>query len=121
MWPPRQAYQKRRCVRRSRRKREIAVDVQVKAPAVQTVDIDVGVHLSTGETLEAAEKAVETVLRAYFTGARLGCAVPLSELYALLNGLNGIAGYRILSPVDDVAVSVSVLPVLGKLSVQALD
>lgn len=103
------------------RKREIAVDVQVKAPAVQTVDIDVGVHLSTGETLEAAEKAVETVLRAYFTGARLGCAVPLSELYALLNGLNGIAGYRILSPVDDVAVSVSVLPVLGKLSVQALD
>ena len=64
---------------------------------------------------------METVLRAYFTGARLGCAVPLSELYALLNGLNGIAGYRILSPVDDVAVSVSVLPVLGKLSVQALD
>ena len=38
-----------------------------------------------------------------------------------MNGLNGIAGYRILSPVDDVAVSVSVLPVLGKLSVQALD
>ena len=74
------------------RKREIAVDVQVKAPAVQTVDIDVGVHLSTGETLEAAEKAVETVLRAYFTGARLGCAVPLSEWYCRLS--HSVAGGR---------------------------
>ena len=103
------------------RKREIAVDVQVKAPATKAVDIAVGVQVGTGETLETAKKTVEAALRAYFTGARLGCAVPLSELYALLNGLHGIAGYRILLPADDVAASVSVLPVLGELSVQTLE
>ena len=103
------------------RKREIAVDVQVKAPATKAVDIAVGVQVGTGETLETAKKTVEAALRAYFTGAWLGCAVPLSELYALLNGLHGIAGYRILLPADDVAVSVSVLPVLGELSVQTLE
>ena len=38
------------------RKREIAVDVQVKAPATKAVDIAVGVQVGTGETLETAKK-----------------------------------------------------------------
>lgn len=99
-------------------KREIAVDVQVKAPQTETVNVSVALTAAPGSEAEAVKGAAEGAVRRYFTGARLGEGVRLSELYALLHEVQGVDNYRVLTPAEDLAPRATVLPVLGTLSVQ---
>lgn len=102
-------------------KREIAVDVQVKAPTAQAVHVQLTLEIAEGAVFDTVKAAVDTAVRGYFTGARLGKPVLLSELHALLHSVEGLENYHILTPTGDTASSPSVLPALGTLSISAAD
>ena len=96
------------------------MDVQVKAPQTQTVDVSLALATTRDAAYETVKAETERAVRAYFTGARLSKGALLSELYALLHEVEGLANYRVLAPAEDVAAQTTVLPVLGTLSISAL-
>lgn len=101
-------------------RREIAVDVRVRAPETVTVDLSVAVAAQAGWDPGEVAASVEQTLREWFTGKRLGQSVLLARLGSLIYGCEGVANYAIASPAADVAVSADVLPVLGTLSVEEM-
>ena len=101
-------------------KREIAVDLQVLAPTEKSVDVSVALSVSSETDFETVQAAAQDRIRDYFTGALLGKAVQLADLYALLHNVEGLSNYHILAPTEDVAAETTVLPVLGTLSISAL-
>lgn len=101
-------------------KREIAVDVQVLAPTAKTVDVSLALAVETGAEEDTVCAAAKAAIRGYFSGALLGKPVLLSELYAILHEVPGLANYRILAPTADVAAEATTLPQLGTLSVSTL-
>lgn len=102
-------------------KREISVDLQVKAPAVQTVNIAAAVRPAAGFTFPQAKTEAEAALRAAFTGSLLGKRVTLAQLGSILYGLESVDNYRFSSPAADVAASPTVLPRLGSLTITELE
>lgn len=98
-------------------KREIAVDVAVKAPEERRVDVALEVRAVDYEPVRAA---AESALRGYFTGERLGQAVLLSQLHALLHQVEGLENYHILAPAADVDAAIGVLPVLGAVQISPM-
>lgn len=101
-------------------RREIAVDVLVRAPETVNVDVSVQVAVAEGADQTAVQAEVEQALRNYFTGARLGESVLLAKLGSLIFGCRGVANYTITAPAADVEVAADVLPVLGSLTVEAM-
>lgn len=95
------------------KKREIAVDVQVKAPTEKTVDVSAELKVKQGWTFEEVSDAAETALRAYFTGERLGEAIYGAKLASILYGTEGVENCHLLLPEEDVAVGATELPILG--------
>ena len=57
-------------------RREIAVDVQVKAPEVRTVDVSVQVAARPGADFDTVRQAVESAVRGWFGRAALGAECP---------------------------------------------
>lgn len=101
-------------------RREIAVDVQVRAPETVTVNVAVQVKAEEGRDQKEVEQSVEQALRSWFTGAILGRSVLLARLGSLIYGCEGVENYAISAPAADVAVEADVLPVLGTLTVEEL-
>lgn len=102
-------------------KREIAVDVQVKAPAAQAVNLAVAVLPADGVDFSTAKAAAEQTLTTFFTGRLLAKPVRLAELGSRLYALAEIANYRFTAPTEDLEASDTVLPVLGTLQVTELE
>lgn len=100
-------------------KREIAVDVQVLEPEKQAVDVEVTLEVASGADKEAVRTAAEATVRGYFSGALLGKGVQLSQLYALLHGMENVNNYYINAPAADLAAKTTVLPQLGTLQIHA--
>ena len=103
------------------KKREIAVDVQVKAPEVQTVDVAVAVAAKEGTAFDEVKAAVEQCVTAFFTGRLLGCPVRLAELGSRIYGLECVENYSFSAPAADVVGRNTVLPVLGTLVVTEME
>lgn len=101
-------------------RREIAVDVQVRAPETETVHVQVQVAAAAGADQGAVLERVENTLRGWFTGARLGQSVLRARLGNLIFQCAGVENYVIVSPAADAAVQADVLPVLGTLTVEAM-
>ena len=101
-------------------RREIAVDVQVRAPETETVHVQVRVAAAAGADQAAVLERVENTLRGWFTGARLGQSVLRARLGNLIFQCAGVENYVIVSPAADAAVQADVLPVLGTLTVEAM-
>ena len=101
-------------------RREIAVDVQVRAPEMETVDVTVQVAAEEGQDAQAVQDAVEAALRGWFDGRRLGQSVLRAALGELVFHVEGVANYALTAPAADVAVEVDVLPRLGTLTVEAM-
>ena len=57
----------------------------------------------------------------FFGGRLLGRAVLLAELGSKLYSLEGVENYRFTAPAADIPADSTVLPVLGTLSVTALE
>ena len=101
-------------------RREIAVDVQVRAPEMETVDVTVQVAAEEGQDAQAVQDAVEAALRGWFDGRRLGQSVLRAALGELVFHVEGVANYALTAPAADVAVEADVLPRLGTLTVEAM-
>lgn len=103
-----------------RKRREIAVDVQVRAPRTSTVDVAIQVAAREGADAEQVKAAVEQALREQFTGKLLGHDVLLAWLGNLVYGCQGVANYVLTAPTADLLVAEDVLPVLGSVTVEAM-
>lgn len=102
-------------------KREIAVDVEVKAPTVRPVDVSVAVKAKEGTAFETVKSFVEQSVTVFFTGRLLGQPVRLAELGSRIYALDGVENYRFSAPAADLAADDTVLPVLGTLAVTEME
>lgn len=100
------------------KRREIAVDVEVKAPVTKAVDTSITVKVNNLTDAERVKTEVEGVLRAYFSGEGLGKDVLRAKLNQLVFSVEGVANCDITTPDADVAVAAGELPVLGTLTVE---
>ena len=98
-------------------RREIAVDVQVKAPEAVEVNMTLTVKPAEGTAFEAAKAAVESELAGFFGGRLLGQSVKLAELYSRIYALDAVENCRITLPAADTEISATELPVLGTVSI----
>ena len=101
-------------------KREIAVDVQVLAPAQQTVNVTLEAAAENGRDFSAVKAALEQAVTAFFNGHLLGKPVLMAELVSRAFRQEGVENVRLVSPAADIAAGVGVLPVLGTLTVTEL-
>ena len=101
-------------------RREIAVEVQVKAPTLAAVAVYVQIKPAEGYTFTQAAETVKARLQAWFTGERLGQGVLRSQLADLMYHCEGVANYNIVSPRKDVAGSPEVLPQLGRVTTEEM-
>ena len=101
-------------------RREIAVDLVVRAPEIRTVDVAVRVAVAPEADPAAVLEAAEQALRSWFNGGRLGQPVLRARLGALLYGVDGVENYAVVTPAADVAAADDVLPVLGTLTVEEM-
>ena len=99
------------------KKREIAVDVEVKAPTEKTVNVSAELTAEQGWTMQEITDAATAALQAYFTGERLGEAVYTAKLANILYGVEGVKNCHLLTPSADVSVSATELPVLGTVTI----
>lgn len=101
-------------------RREIAVDVSVRAPTEKTVNVRVQVAAEGGRVASEVRDQVAAVLNGYFQGRLLGQNILRAKLGELIYGVEGVANYAITAPAEDVAVRPEELPVLGALTVEGM-
>ena len=102
------------------RKREIAVDVKVLAPAVETVAVTAALKAAPGYTFAEAKAGAQSALEALFTGGLLGKNVTTARLLTLLCGVEGVENVHLTAPAADVAVGSTELPMLGTVTISEL-
>lgn len=98
-------------------KREIAVDLQVKAPDTAVVDVSAEIAVKDGLLFDTVRDAAATVVRSYFSGQLLGKPVRLAELGNRIYSVSGVENYHLLAPKGDLSACSKVLPVLGNLQI----
>ena len=101
-------------------RREIAVEVQVRAPTMKEVTVSVQVAAAANKDAEQVRAAVESALRTWFDGHRLGENVLRAKLGDLIYAVEGVENYQLISPETDVAVAADELPQLSGLTVEAM-
>ena len=102
------------------KKREIAVDVKVLAPAVETVAVTAALKAAPGYTFAEAKAGAQSALEALFTGGLLGKSVTTARLLTLLCGVEGVENGHLTAPAADVAVGSTELPMLGTVTLSEL-
>jgi len=98
-------------------KREIAVDLQVKAPDIAVVDVSIEIAVEDGLAFDTVRDAAEAAVRSYFSGRLLGKPVRLAELGNRIYSVSGVENYHLLTPTGDLSACSTVLPVLGTLQI----
>lgn len=99
-------------------RREIAVDVAVKAPTPRKVDVSVKVQAAEGKDPTQVKEAVEKTLRDFFSGERLSGAILVAQLNQLVFSTPGVANCTVLEPAQDLPAVEGELPQLGGLTVE---
>ena len=102
------------------KKREIAVDVKVLAPAVETVAVTAALKAAPGYTFAEVKAGAQSALEALFTGELLGKSVTTARLLTLLCGVEGVENVHLTAPAADVAVDATELPMLGTVTISEL-
>ena len=102
------------------KKREIAVDVKVLAPTVETVAVTAALKAAPGYTFAEAKAGAQSALEALFTGELLGKSVTTARLLTLLCGVEGVENVHLTAPAADVAVGSTELPMLGTVTISEL-
>lgn len=101
-------------------RREIAVDVSVRAPEVKTVDVAVSVQVREDMKVQTVLDEVERAVRDWFDGRRLGKNVLRAALGQVVYGVDGVENYSLTAPMEDLAVEWGELPMLGTLTVEGM-
>ncbi len=99
-------------------RREIAVDVMVKAPATAGVDVAATIEVEEGRDAEAVKAGVMAAVQSFFSGERLSGAVLVAQLNQLIFSQPGVANCALSKPTADVHAVAGRLPVLGTLTVE---
>lgn len=102
-------------------RREIAVDVQAKAPETAAVNVSAAIAVEEGADFAEVKTRAEAAIAGLFTGKMLGRPVLLAELGSRLYALEGVENYRFSAPAADLEADDTVLPVLGTLAVTELE
>ena len=102
-------------------RREIAVDVKVRAPEVKQVTVTIRVAAEDNRDGEAVRQAVEQAIRSWFDGRLLGQNILRARLGELTFAVDGVKNYVIDSPAADVAVEDDVLPHLQNITISELE
>ena len=102
------------------KKREIAVDVKVLAPTVETVAVTAALKAAPGYTFAEVKAGAQSALEALFTGGLLGKSVTTARLLTLLCGVEGVENVHLTAPAADVAVDATELPMLGTVTLSEL-
>lgn len=97
--------------------REIAVDVQVKAPTEKTVNVAVALKIREGADAAAVVTAAKKVIVNFFNGNLLGRSVLLADLGSRIFAVDGVENYRFAAPAADLDAGDTDLPVLGTVTV----
>ncbi len=98
-------------------RREIAVDVQVRAPEVRNVAVTIQIQTAANRDGETVRQNVEQAVRSWFNGQRLGQNILRARLGQIIYEVDGVENYALTAPAADVAVERDVLPQLSTLSV----
>lgn len=101
-------------------RREIAVDVQVRAPETVGVSVSVRVRAEGGWDSQQVLAQVRQAIQSWFNGKLLGRDILLAQLGHLIYSCEGVENYAILSPAADLAIQKDELPVLNALTVEAM-
>ena len=101
-------------------RREIAVDVSVRAPTPKTVDVAVRIKAAGNADPHEVRQRVEGALAGWFTGSCLGQNVLRARLGQTVYAVEGVENYEVLSPAADVVMAEDELPRLGVLTVEEL-
>jgi len=99
-------------------RREIAVDLKVRAPRTTTVNIAVQVDVQAGRDRDRVLAQVRQALEDWFTGRLLGQDILRAKLGEIIFHCDGVANYAITAPAADLPVSSDTLPLLGALTVE---
>lgn len=99
------------------RVREIACDVKVVAPVVETVDLELTLWAKEGWDYNAVAQTVEQTLQEWFNGERLGKPLPRAQLTSLVYGVDGVENCVFAAPGNDLPLDSVTLPVLGQLTI----
>ena len=102
------------------KKREIAVDVKVLAPTVETVAVTAALKAAPGYTFAEVKAGAQSALETLFTGGLLGKSVTTARLLTLLCGVEGVENVHLTAPAADVAVGSTELPMLGTVTISEL-
>ena len=102
------------------KKREIAVDLQVLAPTVETVAVTAALKAAPGYTFAEVKAGAQNALETLFTGGLLGKSVTTARLLTLLCGVEGVENVHLTAPAADVAVDATELPMLGTVTLSEL-
>ena len=102
-------------------RREIAVDVQVLAPAEETVNVAAAVAVEDGYRFEEVRVRVEQALAAFFNGRLLGKGVRVAELNSLIFQLEGVQNVKLSAPAADIAARQGVLPKAGSVNITEME
>ena len=102
------------------KKREIAVDVKVLAPTVETVAVTAALKAAPGYTFAEVKAGAQSARETLFTGGLLGKSVTTARLLTLLCGVEGVENVHLTAPAADVAVDATELPMLGTVTISEL-
>ena len=102
------------------KKREIAVDVKVLAPTIETVAVTAALKAAPGYTFAEVKAGAQSALETLFTGGLLGKNVTTARLLTLLCGVEGVENVHLTAPAADVAVDATELPMLGTVTLSEL-
>ena len=102
-------------------RREIAVDVQVRAPQTQVVNVAAAVSPAEGHTQDEAEDAAQEAVERWFDGTRLGRSVLRAELCGRIFSQEAVGNCAVTAPAADVILNADELPALGSITISALE
>ena len=102
-------------------RREIAVDVQVLAPVLREVAVELAVAVGSGWEFEDVRIRVEQTLAAFFNGRLLGKAMRVAELSSMVFQLEGVENVKLVSPAADIAAQQGNLPVLSSVTITEME
>lgn len=102
-------------------RREIAVDVLVKAPTTESVDVSTTITVAGDRDQETVVEEVKTAIQNFFTGERLSQPVLRAQLMSLIFSQPGVVNCVLSAPDADVDAESGKLPVLGELTVEVTE
>ena len=97
--------------------REIAVDVTVLAPEVQTVPVTAQILPKAGVSFETANAAAQKAVKAMFTGALLGKSLYRSAVMSAIFATGTVQNVELLQPAADIPGTERTLCRLGALTI----